>query len=208
MDTPQPLIIDRLMPHYDATRVDVLLVDAPTDVVYDVARDLDFLEISSPFVDAAMWLRSAPTAVAARLRGDEPPPPPPSMRLGDMFDHPDDAGLEGWIALAEQPGREIVFGAVGAFWKADIPWQTIAPAEFRGFAEPGMAKIAASLTTVPYGVGRTLLAYEARTVGTDAAATRKFLRYWRLVNRFVGVIMRAALRTIGETAVHRTPSRV
>ena len=208
MDTSQPLIIDRVMPHYDATRIDVCVVDAAPGVVFDAARHLDFLDISSRFVNAAMWLRSTPTTVAAKLRGVDPPPPPPSMRLGDLFDQPDETGLEGWVGLGEEPGREIVFGAVGAFWEADIPWQTIDPADFGDYTEPGMAKIAASFTTIPLGERRTLLAYEARTVGTDAEASKKFMRYWRLVNRFVGVIMRAALRTIAERAESRVPAGV
>jgi hypothetical protein len=208
MNASRPLIIDGVLPRYDVTRIDVCVVDAPPDVVYDAARHLDFLEISSRLVDAAMWLRSAPTTVAAKLRGEEPPPPPPSMRLGDLFDHPEDTGLEGWIGLGEDPGREIVFGAVGAFWEADIPWQTIDPADFREYAEPGMAKIAASFTAIPLGEGRTLLAYEARTVGTNAEASKKFMRYWRFVNRFVGVIMRAALRTIAADAENRVTAGV
>ena len=49
------------------------------------------------------------------------------------------------------------------------------------FAEPGWAKIACSVSVHPHGEGRSLLTYECRTTGTDAAAARGFKRYWRIV---------------------------
>lgn len=123
------------------------------------------------------------------------------MRLADLIDNPAEAEpFQGWLALGEAPGRELVFGAIGKVWQPDIDWKPVVVDEFRAFAEPDYAKIAAGFSIRPYGVDRALLSYEARTVGTDEAAGRKFLRYWWLVRRFVHVVMRGAVVTIKDLA--------
>jgi len=196
------MLIDDLLPDFDATIIEHVVVNAPPEVVYATAREMDFMQIHSPMTDLAMFARSVPAAIG-RVLGNRPaPPPPPAMRLADMFDNgaSDAKGLEGWVGLGEAPGREIVFGAVGKFWQLDIDWKPIPAEEFRAFNEPDFAKLAAALSTRPYGDGRTLLSYEARTAGTDDESRRKFLRYWRLVSRFVHYIMRAANRTIKDLA--------
>ncbi len=58
----------------------------------------------------------------------------------------------------------------------------------------------------PYGAGRSLLTYEARTACTDRAATKRFARYWTLVSPGVGIVMRAALQAIKTAAEEETRS--
>ena len=106
--------------------------------------------------------------------------------------------MEGWVGLAEERGREIAFGAVAKPWMAEIEWKTVPPFDFAGFAEPGWAKIAASISVREYGSQRSILTYEARTAMTDDASRERFGRYWMLVSPFVGTIMRAVLRTVDE----------
>ena len=197
------MLIDEVLPEFDATIVEHLVIDAPPDVVYDTARTMDFLQIHSPIVDAAMYLRGLPSMIARR-RNDQPVPPTPSMRLADLLDGGDDpTASEGWLALGEVPGHELVFGAIGKVWQADIDWRPVTADEYRHFAEPDYAKLAAGFSIRSYGAGRTLLSYEARTAGTDDAARRKFLRYWWLVQRFVRVVMRAAVVTVKDLAEGR-----
>ncbi len=198
---PDEMLIDEIMPEFDATIVEHLVIDAPPDVVYRAARDMDFLQVHSPIVDAAMFIRGVPDKLGRRIRNEPPPPAPPAMRLTDMFDgHADPDVLEGWLALGEVPGRELVFGAVGKVWQPDIDWMAVPADGFKDFAEPDFAKIAAGFSARHYGAHRTLLSYEARTQGTDEHARRKFLRYWWLVRRFVSYVMRAALTTVKDLA--------
>jgi hypothetical protein len=202
---PTAMLIDELMPDFDATIVEHIVVDAPPETVYDATRTMDFLQIHSPMLDAAMLARGVPSKIAQAL-GKPAPPPPPSMRLSDMFDGP--AGpevLEGWLALGEVEGRELVFGAIGKVWQPDIEWKSVPRNEFAAFDEPDFAKLVVNFSVRHYGLTRTLLSYEARTRGTDEQARRKFLRYWWIVDRFVSYVMRAAVRTAKELAEAQRP---
>ena len=198
---PTTMLLDEFMPEFDATIVEHVVVDAPTDVVYRATRSMDFMQIHSPMMDAAMFVRGIPQKVAQALGKKPAPPPPPAMRLSDMFDGRADPEVLGeWLTLGEIDNAELAFGAIGKIWQPDIAWKTVAREEFLTFDEPGYAKIAAGFSVRPYGLDRTILSYEARTVGTNTQATRKFLRYWRIVHRFVGHVMRASVQTACELA--------
>jgi hypothetical protein len=106
----------------------------------------------------------------------------------------------GWINLGEEPGREIVVGAVGRFWGASIEWRSVEPSAFAAFDEPGNAKIAWSFTVLPYGVARSVLATECRTAATDEEARRGFTRYWRVVGPFAGHVIGANLPVVKRHA--------
>lgn len=202
MTQPPPkaaLLIDDVLPEFDATIVEHLVVDAQPEAVYAAVRSMDFLEISSPLMDAAMFVRALPDRIGRRMRGDEPSPAPPSATLADMFDGSSESEVfQDWVGLGEDPPREIVFGAAGKVWQPEIEWKPLSTAEFATFDEPGFAKIAAGFSLREYGENRTLLTYEARTSNTDDDSRRRFRRYWWIVHVFVGVVMRAALRTAKE----------
>jgi hypothetical protein len=195
------MLIDEHLPHFVETVVEHLVIDAPVETVYQTVRDMDFLSIHSPLMDAAMFVRAVPERINRAIRREPPPPPPPVMRLADFFDGDVDREiLQGWVPLGEAAPHEIVFGAVGKVWQPDIEWKQIPPEEFTTFDEPGFAKIAAGFSLRDYGEHRTLLSYEARTDGTDEDSRTKFRRYWWLVQRFVGVVMRAAVKTAKDLA--------
>jgi hypothetical protein len=202
---PGEMLIDQILPEYDATIIEHIVIDAPPDVVYRAAREMDFMNVHSPMLDAAMLLRGLPVRLGRMLPNRPAPPPAPTMRLADIFDGSADPGeSEAWLALGEVPGTELVFGAIGKVWQPDIDWKPVAVDAFPHFAEPDFAKIAAGFSVRHYGRDRTLLSYEARTAGTDAEASRKFLRYWWLVRRFVHFVMRAAVVTVKDLAEEAT----
>lgn len=195
------LLIDDVLPEFDETIVEHVVIDAQPDTVYEAVSNMDFLEISSPLMDAAMFVRGLPGRIGRRMRGDEPLPAPPSATLADMFDGTGESEVfQDWVGLGEDPPHEIVFGAAGKVWQPDIEWKPLSAEEFADFDEPGFAKIAANFSLREYGDNRTLLTYEARTANTDADSRRRFRRYWWLVHAFVGVVMRAALRTAKDLA--------
>jgi hypothetical protein len=192
----EPMLIDEVLPRFDVTRREHLVIDADVPTTWAALLATDLLDVHTPLLDAAFWLRGLP----ARLKGGPPPPAPASLRLDG------DVPLEGWLGLGRREQRELALGAVGRFWQPDITWRTVADAaEFAALDEPGWGRIAANFSLRPYGSGRTLLSYEARTAVPDAPSRRKFAGYWRGVEPFVGHIMRASLRTVARNAA--SPSR-
>lgn len=195
------LVLDEVLADFDETIVAHVVVDALPPVVFTAVRNMDFLDIHSPVMDAAMFLRGLPARIGRWIRRGPAPAAPPSFSLADFYSaSAGDSVLAGWVPLGETPSREIAFGAAGKVWQPEIEWRRVEPADFAAFAEPGFAKIAASFSMRPYGQRRTLLSYEARTANTDAASRKRFKRYWFLVRIFVGVILRAALRTAKDLA--------
>jgi hypothetical protein len=182
-------LIDSVMPTYDTSIAEHILVAADPTTTFAAVRTLDLLTVHSPLLDLSLWLRALP----ARFSGQAAP------RLPKLVIDPD-MGLPGWTFLGQQPGREIVFGAVGRFWQPTIEWRDVPPSDFKGFDEPGWGKIAANFSILPYGASATLLTYECRTVTTDPDSRRRFLRYWHLIRPFVGHVLRATLRQIRENA--------
>ena len=179
-------LLDLHLPAYDVVLTEHITVDADPATVFEVAKDFDFMSTRSRLVTTLMTARALPSRVLRR-----PLATPQSLRLAR-----DSGALPGWLVLGAVPGREVVFGAVGTFWKADIAWRDVAADEFSGFAEPGWGKIACHLLVRPDGPGRCILTYECRTATTDPVSSARMSRYWWLIRPFVAYIMRAVLRTM------------
>jgi hypothetical protein len=73
-------------------------------------------------------------------------------------------------------------------------------ADFATFTEAGLGKVVADFPVRPYGLGRTLLTYETRTVLGDPASHRRFRLCWTAAGPFVGVILYATLTSIKRSA--------
>ena len=192
------LRLDQCIPAWDATRVERRVIDVTTETLYEVTLNTDFLDVarSSRAVRALFALRSAAERLLQIVRGRSHPrrPAPRAIRVSAL-------PLRGeWVTLGQDWPREIVFGAIGRFWAGDTRLLTTDASVFRRFDVPGYAKIACHFLLRPLGDGRTLVTYEARTKATDAASRRAFLRYWRVVSPFVGVVMRAMLAAIERNA--------
>jgi hypothetical protein len=192
------MLLDGLLPSYDATRVEHEVITGALDAVYDAVRSADFMKAwrGSPavrFLFAARSLGERAVATVGRRPHTEPPAPE-SMRLADMPTRGE------WVLLGADPPQEIVFGAVGRFWAGGTTWEEIDAAGFRDFDRPGFAKLACNFSLRPYGTERTLVSYECRTLATDAEARAGFLRYWRPLAPFIGVVLRAQLGVVAATA--------
>ncbi|MEU2348495.1 hypothetical protein [Modestobacter sp. NPDC049651] len=186
-----PMIIDDALNRFDTTHAEHLVVDADVASTWAALLATDLMTVHTPLLDAAFWARGLP----ARLRGTRDRPEPVSLVVGG------DMAMEGWLDLGRREQREIAFGAVGRFWQPDITWRDVgSAAEFAAFDEPGWGRIAANFSLRPYGRGRTLLSYEARTAVPDEDSRRRFARYWTVVEPFVGHIMRATGRAVADRA--------
>jgi hypothetical protein len=194
------MLLDSLMPEFDATRIEHRVIDASPPDVYEAATHADFVDAvrRSRIVRGVFALRAAAERVVATARRSQVVrPSQPTLRLAEMPEHGD------WVRLGADPPNEFAFGAVGRFWGGETTFEQINSAAFTSFDRPGYAKIAASLSLRAYGDQRTLLSYEARTHATDDTARRAFLRYWTLVSPGVGVVMRSLLALIAQET--RTP---
>jgi hypothetical protein len=187
---PFPLLVDQFAPRSEFGRTDHVVVDADPASTYKAVHSLDLTDLRGFLVTAAVRLRELPE----RWREDRSPRQRTRLTIQDL-----DAGTD-WVVLGENPGHEIVFGAIGKAWKPVVRWVPVEARDFMDFNEPGYAKVVCSISVLPYGQRRTLVTAEMRVVLTDPRAWLSFRRYWRISTPFVGVISRAILRTVKHSA--------
>jgi hypothetical protein len=186
-------LLDAHLPTYDVVLTEHVVVDADAVTVFEAAKNFNFMTTRSLLVTAMMTARSVPSRLLGR-----PVVTPQSLMLAR-----DSGALPGWVVLGEVPGREVVFGAVGTFWKPDIQWHDLAAEQFAAFEEPGWGKIACHLLVRPDGPDRSILSYECRTATTDQVSRAQMSRYWWLIRPFVAYVLRAVIRTIrSEVGAH------
>ena len=99
--------------------------------------------------------------------------------------------LEGFRRLAEEPGRELVVGAVGKPWTPR--GGLVRDADPATFSSPGYARMALNVT-----YDGSTLATETRVATTDRRSRRLFRAYWLVVGLFSGVVRDAWLRAIAR----------
>ena len=190
----QSMLIDLLMPCYDAVRAEHRVVPGDIATVYAATRRADFIRawresVNVRLLFAARSLGEGAVSLITRREHREPPPPE-SLRLADLPTHGD------WVLLGEDQPHEIAFGVIGRFWAGETIWAQIDAADFETFAEPGFGKIACNFSLRPYGANQTLVSYECRTLATDETARRGFMRYWRPLAPFIALVMRSQLRVV------------
>jgi hypothetical protein len=103
------------------------------------------------------------------------------------------------------PGREVVFGVVGKFWRFDGGLRRLDRDSFLAFAEDGYVKGAWNLRVEPLEDGATKLSTETRIMCFGNPARRKFRLYWLLVGPFSGLIRRSLLHGVRARA-ERSPT--
>jgi len=181
-------VLDEVMPRWEASELHHVWFDASLEETWAALSATTGREVR--LLRPLMALRRLPGWLLRRSSpGGDPREP--------LF-----ATLEqaGFVRLAEQPGREIVFGVVGRFWSpaGNAPVGDIEDLDgFVGFDKPGYAKAAMSFLARREGTGTRLLA-ETRVMGTDAMAVLRFRWYWRLIRPGSGAIRRSWLAAVGR----------
>jgi hypothetical protein len=179
-------LIDRFLPSYSLRQVDHAPVAAGSELAWPFVRGIDFYQVG--LARLLFAVRLLPETFGARLRG-RPSPLAPSAHIDD-FTRP---GM-GFQVLAEEPGREIVVGAVGRVWQPQIQFATVTPEAFSAFDEPGFGKIAWSLAVEPRESGGTWITFDLRVGFTDRGAEARFRPYWALIGQFSHALRRGFLR--------------
>jgi hypothetical protein len=194
------MLLDALLPEFDASRTEHRIVPGDLEAVYRATREADFVRawresraVRVMFALRAVgeqmvsWLARRPRAITAE---------PEHLRLGDLPRQGE------WVLLGERAPTEIAFGVIGRFWSGETVWRQIDATQFASFDQRGFGKIACNFSLRPYGRRGTLVTYECRTHVTDARSRRGFMRYWRPLAPFIGVVMRAQLRVIEDQVGH------
>jgi hypothetical protein len=115
----------------------------------------------------------------------------------------------GFMVLAEEPGRELVFGTLVLVPSElrKLPREELlrlrrefTPAKFAALDKPGYAKAAMSFRLEDEGGGWTRVVTETRVFATDDRARRRFAAYWRTIYPGSALIRRMWLRAIRSRA--------
>jgi len=186
----QDPLLDRFLPVFEVAERHRIAVAAPAPVAFAAALRLDLERspvVRAIFAGRELLMRAAP---APEVGSDS--------FLSRVLSL-------GWGILAEEPGREIVLGAVTKPWEANVKFRSLPPGEFAAFAEPGYAKIVWNLAVDPLGPGRSVCRTETRVTTTDPESRRRFRRYWSLVSPGVRLIRWETLRLIRRDAEQRPP---
>lgn len=181
-------LIDEFMPVYEVAERHQIRVMAPPDLTLQSATEADLQQstiIRAIFRARELVLGSTPDASKR-----------PTGLLAETT-------ALGWRVLAEQPGREIVVGAVTQPWKGDVTFRGLAPQDFKAFQEPGFVKIVWTLRADPVGPSESVFRTETRVVTTDPVARARFRWYWARFSPGIVLIRRALLRQLKTDVEHR-----
>jgi hypothetical protein len=180
--------LDQFIPDYEVVERHGVRVAAPVEIAFQSACEMN--------IQQSATVRTL-FATRAWALGNE------AEREVRQLGIVEQAREWGWGVLAEQPGREIVFGAVTQPWLANPSFRALRPNEFRGFHEPDYVKIAWNLRADPTGVTKSMVRTETRVVTTDPGSRAKFRRYWSFVWPGIVVIRRMGLRIVKTEAARR-----
>jgi hypothetical protein len=175
-DETDPLL-DRFMPEYEVAERHHVAVNAPAGVTLSAASATDLQQ--SPIVRAIFRARELVLGATSSA----------APRMGLLAQ----TQALGWGLLAEEPGREIVVGAVTQPWLADVVFRALPPEQFAAFREPGYVKIVWTLRADPVGAATSIFRTETRVTTTDALSRSRFRFYWSRFSPGVILIRRLML---------------
>jgi hypothetical protein len=182
---PRNPLVDRFIPKYELREVHQTRVAAPAHVTFGVAHDLD--------LQRSTIVRAIFTGRELLMGGERSKREHAPSFLAEVL-------AQGWRILAEEPGHELVIGAVTQPWKADVEFRGLAPEEFAAFSEPGYAKIVWTLGVKPLGEKASVFSTETRVATTDPESRSRFRRYWSVFSPGILLIRYETLRLVRREA--------
>jgi hypothetical protein len=188
------MLIDDFLPAFQVVEHHQRLVSASRGRTYAAIWDADFA--ASLLVKGLLILRAIPTLVSDPAGTHVPSV---GVTLREIL-------RQGFELLAEEPGREVLLGVSGRFWKLRENLSRAEPQRFREPVPEGLARAAWNFTVSERGEDTTLLSTETRVLCSGDAALRSFRRYWFVVGPFSGLIRRHMLRSIARVAEDHPPA--
>lgn len=185
--------LDRFLPHYHFSEVHEAVVQASAADTYAALRGLRPRDV--PLAGFLMTLRRLP----ARLLGRRVP-----YREGEDLPILEGIGRGGFFTLDEDPGREVIVGIIGQFWRlSPEPVRLASARDFQEFSRPGFARAVMNFEIHPEGADAARLLTETRIQATDESAHWKFGLYWLFVRPGSALIRRVWLRAVRKRAEAR-----
>ncbi|SEK72830.1 hypothetical protein [Nonomuraea pusilla] len=181
-----PPLTDRLMPFPDATERHSILIPASRDQVWHAIKHPNPTDVR--LAKPLFAIRD----LASRLRNGHA-----------------QLDLPSFTTLAEDPGREVVDGVIGQWWRLGRAENVSSVTDLDGFLafdRPGFAKATFSFLLDDAGDGGIRLITETRIQATSPEARQAFLRYWLLIRLGSGFVRRVMLSAIRARAL-KTPLR-
>ena len=188
-------LLDQFMPSYDVVERRHIRIAAPAETALAAAYEVDIQR--SPIIRAIFKSRALLLGGGMEESAEAERPQALVAWVKTI----------GWRALAEVPGREIVFGTITQPWRANPTFQAPPPAEFAGFHEPGYIKIAWTLRADPDGQAASILRHETRAVATDPTARALFRPYWSIFSPGIVLIRWLVFGPVKREAERRASRR-
>jgi hypothetical protein len=170
--TPGANLIDGIIADRRFSDTIAVTVNAPAQAIFDAFGAVTVEDM--PLANILGTLRYLPGKLTGHAQ--------PAAAKGASFAE----GLEqgGWVKLAEDPGREQVFGGAGKYHQVldQEPRPFRSAADFFAFDDPQYQKLAISVR-VEAGEkpGENRLVLEHRTHALSENARKGFARYWRVI---------------------------
>src|SRR5438477_4329762 len=179
-------LLDKFVPACQFREVHEIRIRAPAEAVFQAVQAVTAREIR--FFRLLTWLRS-PRLTRTRENILAAPPDRPLL---------DVALQSGFLLLAEDPPRELVFGTLlcGRLPRLSRP----EPRDFAEFERPGFCKVAMNFRLRDEGGGWVRLTTETRVLALDAFARRRFAAYWRVISPGSAFIRRMWLDAVKRRA--------
>ena len=169
------MLIDEFLSDYDFVETHGISIHAGAEKIYRAASEVDFTD---SFIIRSLF----------RLRG--------LATSGVTLKSLSSSRFE---ILGEMPGREMLLGIVGKFWKLGGELKKIDAVSFKRFETSGYAKAVWNFSLIEEG-GDTRLTTETRIKCLDPESRKRFGFYWMFIRPFSGLIRMEMLRAIKRKA--------
>jgi hypothetical protein len=177
--------LDRFVPVWQFREFHSAALPVGCDRAYRAVREVTAPEIT--LFRALTWLRRFGR-----------PGPESILDAPERIPLLDVATRTGFIALADEPGREVVIGTLVAAPPDPAP-RPRTPEAFEALRAPGYAKTAMNFLLTASDMG-CVVTTETRVYATDAGARRRFAAYWRVIYPGSALIRRMWLRAVARRA--------
>ena len=166
--------IDEFLPQYDFSEKHEIFIPVSPDKAYEALKKVDLSQ---------SWI----TMLLLGLRGITPERN--NLFIDKIF-----------TALADEQGKEIVWGMVAQPWTPTGHIRHVDKEEFTQFNTPDFAKMAWNMSFHAVE-GGTLAKTETRILCMDASSKTKFRVYWFFVKPFSGIVRKEMLKLIKKQSV-------
>lgn len=179
-------LLDELLPDYSFREIHSRNIRATPESALNAA--LAYRPEGDPFFRTAISIRELPLRVLSSFRPHASQHRPPF-------------GLSDFTLLEFRPGKELSYGLVGQFWKADYGLEKIEDKNsFVSFSKAGVPKLVFGIRAEPNDNNQTKLITETRIYCPDSASYRRFWPYWYLIRPVSGALRGRILKSIQKTA--------